>query len=87
MAVIKKNDNSEIEIVHRVVVGGDGAVETRFDNMKAILLDMYWMGIDARAYHVSSIVSDMNDLGYEVWDRVPQKLQARLMYDNCRFED
>lgn len=87
MAVIKKNDNSEIEIVHRVVGGGDGVVETRFDNMKAILLDMYWVGIDARAYRVSSIVSDMNDLGYEVWDRVPQKLQARLMYDNCRFED
>ena len=43
--------------------------------------------IDARAYHVSSIVSDMNDLGYEVWDRVPQKVQARLMYDNYRFEN
>lgn len=87
MAVIK-NDNSRIEIVHRVVVGGgDGTVKTRFDNMKAILLDMYWMGVDARAYCVSNIVSDMNDLGYEVWDRVPQKVQARLMYDNYKFED
>ena len=45
------------------------------------------MGLDARAYHVSNIVSDMNDLGYEVWDRAPQKVQARLMYDNYRFEN
>lgn len=86
MAVIANGD-SKIEIVNRVIVESEGTVETRFDNMKAILLDMYWMGIDARAYHVSSIVSDMNDLGYEVWDRVPQRVQARLMDDNYRFED
>lgn len=40
-------------------------MKTRFDNMKAITLDMYFMGIDARAYRVSHIVSDMNDLGYD----------------------
>lgn len=55
--------------------------------MKSILLDMYWMGVDTRAYHVSSIVSDMNNLGYEDWDNVPRRVQARLIYDNCRFED
>ena len=43
-------------------------MKTRFDNMKSILLDMYWMGFDARAYHVSNIVSDMNALGYEKCD-------------------
>lgn len=55
--------------------------------MKAILLDMYFMGFDARAYRVSSIVSDMNDLGYGDWGKVPKKVQARLMYDNYKFED
>ena len=40
-------------------------MKTRLDIMKSILLDMYFMGIDARAYHVSHIVSDMNDLGYD----------------------
>lgn len=86
MVVIKNND-SGVEVSAPRCSGGDGTVETRFDNMKAILLDMYWMGIDARASHVSGIVSDMNDLGYEVWDGVPQKVQARLMYDNYRFEN
>ena len=62
-------------------------MKTRFDNMKAILLDMYWMGLDTRAYHVSNIVSDMNDLGYENWDNVPQKVQARLVYANYRCDD
>lgn len=62
-------------------------MKTRFDNMKAILLDMYFMGFDARAYYVSSIVSDMNDLGYGDWGKVPKKVQARLMYDNYKFED
>jgi hypothetical protein len=55
--------------------------------MKSILLDMYFMGIDARAYHVSHIVSDMNDLGYDDWAKVPQKLQAYLVYANYRFDD
>lgn len=62
-------------------------MKTRFDNMKSILLGMYWMGFDTRAYHVSNIVSDMNNLGYENWDNVPRRVQARLIYDNCRFED
>lgn len=62
-------------------------MKTRFDNMKSILLDMYWMGLDARAYHVSNIVSDMNDLGYENWDNVPQKVQAYLVYANYRRDD
>lgn len=86
MAVIVNGDN-KIEVVDRVIVESEGTVKTRFDNMRSVLLDMYWMGIDARAYHVSSIVSDMNDLGYEDWDNVPQRVQARLMYDNYRFED
>lgn len=86
MAVIVNGDN-KIEIVNRVIVESDGAVKTRFDNMGAILLDMYWMGLDARAYYVSNIVSDMHDRGYEVWDRVPQKVQARLIHDNYKFED
>lgn len=86
MAVIVNGGNT-IEIVNRVVVESDGIVESRFDNMRSILLDMYWMGLDARAYCVSDIVSDMNDLGYENWGSVPQRVQARLMYDNCRFED
>ena len=85
MAVIVNSDNKN-EIVNRVVVGGDGIVESRFDNMRSILLDMYWMGLDARAYRVSNMVSDMNDLGYENWDSVPQRVQARLMYDNYNFE-
>lgn len=55
--------------------------------MRAILLDMYFMGLDARAYRVSGIVTDMNALGYDDWARVPQKVQARLMYDNYRLED
>ena len=62
-------------------------METRFDNMKSILLDMYWMGFDARAYHVSNIVSDMNNLGYENWDDVPQKVRADLFYANYRCDD
>lgn len=62
-------------------------MKTRFDNMKSILLDMYWMGFDARAYHVSNIVSDMNDLGYENWDNVPQKVRAVLVYANYRRDD
>ena len=45
------------------------------------------MGFDARAYRVSGIVTDMNDLGYNDWAKVPQKVQARLMYDNYRLED
>ena len=40
-----------------------------------------------RAYHVSNIVSDMNDLGYENWDNVPQKVQAYLVYANYRRDD
>lgn len=86
MAVIVNGDN-KIEIVNRVIVEGDGTVKARFDNMKAILLDMYWMGLDARAYRVSGVVTDMNDLGYDDWAKVPQKVQARLMYDNYRLED
>lgn len=62
-------------------------MKTRFDNMKSILLDMYWMGFDARAYHVSNIVSDMNALGYENWDDVPQKVRADLFYVNYRCDD
>lgn len=61
-------------------------VRTRFDNMRSILLDMYFMGLDARAYRVSSIVSDMNDLGYGDWAKVPKEVQARLIYDNYKFE-
>lgn len=55
--------------------------------MKSILLDMYFMGFDAREYLVSGIVTDMNDLGYDDWAKVPQKVQACLMYDNYRLED
>ena len=86
MAVVANGDN-KVEIVNRVIVESEGTVKTRFDNMRSVLLDMYFMGFDARAYYVSSIVSDMNDLGYGIWDRVPQRVQARLMYDNYRFED
>lgn len=86
MAVIVDGGN-KIEIVNRVIVESDGIVKTRFDNMKSILLDMYFMGFDARAYRVSGIVTDMNDLGYDDWAKVPQKVQARLMYDNYRLED
>lgn len=86
MAVIVDCDN-KIEIVNRVIVESDGIVKTRFDNMRSILLDMYFMGFDARAYRVSGIVTDMNDLGYDDWAKVPQKVQARLMYDNYRLED
>lgn len=73
----------------RVVVEGDGTVrkKARLDNMRSILLDMYFMGFDARAYRVSGIVTDMNDLGYDDWAKVPQKMRARLMYDNYRLED
>ena len=62
-------------------------METRFDNMKSILLDMYWMGLDTRAYRVSNIVSGMNALGYEDWDNVPQKVQAGLLYANYRCDE
>ena len=62
-------------------------MKTRFDNMKSILLDMYFMGIDARAYRVSHIVSDMNDFGYDDWDEMPQKLQAYLVHANYRLDD
>lgn len=62
-------------------------MKTRFDNMKSILLDMYRMGLNTRAYHVSNIVSDMNDLGYEDWDNVPQIVQAHLVYANYRCDD
>lgn len=85
MAVIMNGD-SKNEIVSRVVVESGGAVKTRFDNMKSILLDMYFMGFDARAYRVSDIVSGMNDLGYSDWDEVPKKVQACLICDNYRFE-
>lgn len=82
------NTDNKNEIVGRVVVEGDGTAEkARLDNMRSILLDMYFMGFDARAYRVSSIVTDMNDLGYDDWAKVPQKVQARLMYDNYRLED
>lgn len=82
------NTDNKNEIVGRVVVEGDGtAKKARFDNMRSILLDMYFMGFDARAYRVSGIVADMNDLGYDDWAKVPQKVQARLMYDNYRLED
>ena len=86
MAVIVNGDN-KIEIVNRVIVESEGTVKTRFDNMRSVLLDMYFMGLDTRAYCVSNIVSDMNGLGYEDWDNVPQRVQARLMYDNYKFED
>lgn len=86
MAVIANGD-SKIEIVNRVIVESEGAVKTRFDNMRSVLLDMYFMGLDTRVYCVSNIVSDMNGLGYEDWDNVPQRVQARLMYDNYKFED
>ena len=62
-------------------------MKTRSDNMKSIMLDMYFMRIDARAYHVSHIVSDMNDLGYDDWAKVPLKLQAYLVHANYRFDD
>ena len=62
-------------------------MKARFDNMKSILLDMYFMGLDTRAYHVSNIVSDMNDLGYDDWAKVPQKLQAYLVHANYRLDD
>ncbi len=62
-------------------------MKTRFDNMKSILLDMYFMGLDVRAYNVSNIVSDMNSLGFENWDDVPQKVQAVLFHDNYRLDD
>lgn len=83
------NTDNKNEIVGRVVVEGDGTAKkkARLDNMRSILLDMYFMGFDARAYRVSGIVSDMNDLGYDDWAKVPQKVQARLMYDNYRLED
>lgn len=86
MAVVV-NGGNKIEIVDRVVVGSEGIVKTRFDNMRSVLLDMYFMGLDTRAYCVSNIVSDMNGLGYEDWGNVPQRVQARLMCDNYRFED
>ena len=82
------NTDSKNEIVGRVVVEGAGTVKkARFDSMRSILLDMYFMGFDARAYCVSGMVTDMNDLGYDDWARVPRKVQARLMYDNYRLED
>ena len=62
-------------------------MKTRFDNMKSILLDMYWMGFDTRAYHVSGMVSDMNNLGYGDWDSVPRRVRARLICDNYKFEN
>ena len=81
------NTDSKNEIVGRVVVEGAGTVKkARFDNMRSILLDMYFMGLDTRAYRVSSIVSGMNDLGYDGWDEVPKKVQARLICDNYKFE-
>lgn len=86
MAVVANGDN-KIEVVDRVIVEGEGTVKSRFDNMRSVLLDMYFMGFDTRAYCVSSIVSDMNGLGYEDWGNVPQKVQARLMDDNYRFEN
>ena len=76
-----------LRFVGRVMVGGDGIVKTRFDNMRSILLDMYFMGLDTRAYCVSNIVSDMNYLGYSDWGGVPKRVQARLIYDNYKFED
>lgn len=87
MAVTTNGDN-KIEIVNRIIVESAGtAKKARLDNMRSILLDMYFMGFDARAYRVSGIVTDMNDLGYDDWAKVPQKVQARLMYDNYRLED
>ena len=66
------NTDSKNEIVVRVVVEGVGtAKKARLDNMRSILLDMYFMGFDARAYCVSGIVTDMNDLGYDDWAKVP----------------
>lgn len=85
MAVIVSGDN-KIEIVNRVMVESDGAVKTRFDNMRSILLDMYFMGLDTRAYRVSNMVSDMDNLGYGDWSKVPKKVQARLICDNYKFE-
>lgn len=70
-----------------VTTNGDNKIEIGFDNMGSILLDMYFMGFDARAYCVSGMVADMNNLGYDDWAKVPQKVQARLMYDNYRLED
>lgn len=82
------NTDNKNEIVGRVVAeGGETVKKARLDNMKSILLDMYFMGFDARAYRVSGMVTDMNDLGYGNWAEVPQKVQARLMYDNYRLED
>lgn len=83
------NTDNKNEIVGRVVVEGAGTAKkkARLDNMRSILLDMYFMGFDARAYRVSGIVTDMNDLGYDDWAKVPQRVQARLMYDNYRLED
>ena len=86
MAVIANGDN-KIGFVNRVIVEGEVAVKTRFDNMRSVLLDMYFMGFDARAYCVSGIVSDMIGLGYGDWVNVPRRVQARLMCDNYRFED
>lgn len=87
MAVIVNSDNKN-EIASRIIVESEvGVVKTRLDNMRSILLDMYFMGFDARAYCVSGIVTDMIDLGYDDWVKVPQKVQARLMYDNYRLED
>lgn len=86
MAVIANSD-SKIEIVNRIIVESDGTVKTRFDNMGSILLDMYFMGLDTRAYCVSNVVTDMNYLGYSDWGEVPKRVQARLMYDNYKFED
>lgn len=82
------NTDNKNEIVGRVVVEVAGTSrKARLDNMRSILLDMYFMGFDARAYLVSGIVTDMNDLGYYDWAKVPQKVQARLMYDNYRLDD
>lgn len=82
------NTDNKNEIVGCVVAEGDGtAKKARLDNMRSILLDMYFMGFDARAYRVSGIVTGMNDLGYDDWGEVPQKVQARLMYDNYRLDD
>lgn len=82
------NTDNKNEIVGRFVVEGAVTVKkSRLDNMRSILLDMYFMGFDAREYLVSGIVTDMNDLGYDDWAKVPQKVQARLMYDNYRLED
>ena len=82
------NTDNKNEIVGRVVAeGGETVKKARLDNMRSILLDMYFMGFDARAYRVIEMVTDLNDLGYGDWAEVPQKVQARLMYDNYRLED